>query len=42
MEKLIPGEELKMRVAGCATDEEAYSMAMLIAEQLTGKHKNTP
>ncbi len=41
MEKLMPGEELKMWVAGCATGEEAYSMAMLIAEQLTGKHKST-
>jgi len=37
LEKLKPGEELKMWVAGCATGEEVYSMAMLIAEQLTGK-----
>ena len=41
LERLTPGEELKMWVAGCATGEEAYSMAMLIAEQLTGKHKST-
>jgi two-component system CheB/CheR fusion protein len=36
-----PGEELKMWVAGCATGEEAYSLAILIKEQLTGKHKDT-
>jgi len=34
MEKLTPGEELKMWIAGCATGEEVYSMAILIAEQL--------
>ena len=38
---LAPGEELKMWVAGCATGEEAYSMGILIAEQLTGKYKDT-
>jgi len=37
LEKLKPGEELKMWVAGCATGEEVYSIAILIAEQLTGK-----
>ena len=35
--KLAPDEELKMWVAGCATGEEVYSIAILIAEQLTGK-----
>ncbi len=40
-EKLAPGEELKMWVAGCATGEEVYSIAILIAEQLTGKFEDT-
>ncbi|RWY54346.1 chemotaxis protein CheB [Mucilaginibacter gilvus] len=40
LEKVVPGEELKMWVAGCATGEEAYSMAILVAEQLTGKYKD--
>ncbi|MBC7867949.1 MAG: chemotaxis protein CheR, partial [Gloeobacteraceae cyanobacterium ES-bin-316] len=39
--KLSPGEELRLWVAGCASGEEAYSLAMLIHEQLTGKHQNT-
>jgi two-component system, chemotaxis family, CheB/CheR fusion protein len=39
--KLIPGEELKMWVAGCATGEEVYSLAILICEQLKGKLKDT-
>lgn len=39
--KLVPGEELKMWVAGCATGEEVYSIAILIAEQLTGRMKDT-
>jgi two-component system CheB/CheR fusion protein len=38
---LTVGEELKMWVAGCATGEEAYSLGILIAEQLTGKYKDT-
>lgn len=38
---LKPEEEMKVWVAGCATGEEAYSLAILIAEQLTGKHKHT-
>ncbi len=38
---LVPGEELKMWVAGCATGEEAYSMAILLREQLTGALKTT-
>lgn len=37
---LLPDEEMKIWVAGCATGEEAYSIAMLIQEQLTGKHKD--
>ncbi|MGZ3872004.1 MAG: chemotaxis protein CheB [Mucilaginibacter sp.] len=41
LRKLTPGEELKMWVAGCATGEEVYSIAILIAEQLTGKFKDT-
>ncbi|MGY4538368.1 two-component system CheB/CheR fusion protein [Mucilaginibacter sp. UYNi724] len=40
LENVTPGEELKMWVAGCATGEEAYSMAILVAEQLIGKYKN--
>lgn len=36
LERLNPEEELKMWVAGCATGEEVYSLAILIAEQLTG------
>lgn len=40
LEKVTPGEELKMWVAGCATGEEAYSLAILVAEQLTGKYKD--
>ena len=41
LEKLKPGEELKMWVAGCATGEEVYSLAILIAEQLTGNFAGT-
>ncbi|MGZ3835994.1 MAG: chemotaxis protein CheB, partial [Mucilaginibacter sp.] len=41
LESLKPGDELKMWVAGCATGEEVYSMAILVAEQLTGNYKNT-
>lgn len=40
--KLTPGEELKMWIAGCATGEEVYSIAILITEQLTGAYKNIP
>ena len=39
--RLAPGEELKVWVAGCATGEEVYSIAILIAEQLTGEFENT-
>lgn len=41
LKRLIPGEELKMWVGGCATGEEVYSLGILIAEQLTGKYKDT-
>ena len=41
LDKLKAEEELKVWVAGCATGEEAYSLAILIAEQLTGKNKDT-
>jgi len=41
IQRLSPGEELKLWIAGCATGEEVYSMAILISEQLTGKHKDT-
>lgn len=41
LEKLAPGEELKMWIAGCATGEEVYSIAILIAEQLVGKYEET-
>ncbi len=37
LESLSPDEEFKVWVAGCATGEEAYSIAILIAEQLTGR-----
>ena len=39
--RLAPDEELKVWVAGCATGEEAYSIAILLREQLTGDLKNT-
>lgn len=32
--ELAPGQEIRMWVTGCATGEEAYSMAMLVSEQL--------
>ncbi|MCF2444035.1 ATP-binding protein [Dyadobacter sp. CY345] len=34
IEDLTPQQEIRMWVTGCATGEEAYSMAMLISEQL--------
>ena len=40
IDKLAPGEELKMWVAGCATGEEVYSLAILAAEQLKGSRKD--
>lgn len=41
LENLNPNEELKVWVAGCATGEEAYSIAILIAEQLKGPLADT-
>ncbi|HTK19252.1 MAG TPA: chemotaxis protein CheB, partial [Mucilaginibacter sp.] len=42
LDRLNPDEELKVWVAGCATGEEAYSIAILIAEQLTGRLTDNP
>ena len=39
--RLEQEDELKMWVAGCATGEEVYSLAILIAEQLTGRLADT-
>ncbi len=36
-----PEDELRFWVAGCATGEEAYSLAILVKEQLTGKFEHT-
>jgi two-component system CheB/CheR fusion protein len=41
LKKLTPGDELKMWVAGCATGEEVYSLAILIAELLKGEYEDT-
>lgn len=41
LENLKPGEELKVWVAGCATGEEAYSIAITIAEKLIGNQQDT-
>ena len=41
LKSLSPDEELKMWIAGCATGEEAYSLAIMIAEQLTGRLEDT-
>jgi two-component system CheB/CheR fusion protein len=38
---LNPSDEIRIWITGCATGEEAYSMAILIAEQLPNKIKNT-
>jgi two-component system CheB/CheR fusion protein len=40
LKKLAPEEELKIWTAGCATGEEAYSLAILIDEQLEGSYQN--
>ncbi len=39
IKRLGPDEELRLWVAGCATGEEAYSLAILICEQLTAGNK---
>lgn len=39
LENLDPQEEIKIWVAGCATGEEAYSIAILLKEQLKGKDR---
>src|SRR6185312_7725619 len=41
IKKLNPEEELKLWVAACATGEEAYSLAILVAEQLNNQLKDT-
>ena len=41
LQKIKPHDEIKMWVPGCATGEEAYSLAILICEQLTGDKKDT-
>ena len=40
LKKVLPKEEVKFWVAGCATGEEAYSLAILLFEQLTDKYKD--
>ncbi len=40
LDRLLPEEEVKMWVAGCATGEEAYSLAILIVEQLKERAKD--
>src|SRR5690606_29774488 len=42
LKRLRAGEPLKMWVAGCATGEEAYSLAVLIAEQETWDPERNP
>lgn len=42
LKKAKPDKEIKFWVPGCATGEEAYSMAMLVCEQLHDEYKNIP
>jgi two-component system CheB/CheR fusion protein len=37
LDQLPPGEEVRAWMAGCATGEEAYSIAMLLHEQMTAR-----
>lgn len=39
IESVPPEDELRMWVAGCATGEEAYSLAILVHERLTAMHR---
>jgi two-component system CheB/CheR fusion protein len=41
IKNLKPGEELKIWVAACATGEEAYSLGILISDQLNNHLKDT-
>jgi len=40
LSRIAPDEELKIWVAGCATGEEVYSLAILITEQLNANSQN--
>lgn len=40
LSRLSPGEEFKIWIAGCATGEEVYSIAILIKEHLKGAYKD--
>ncbi|HVY45036.1 MAG TPA: chemotaxis protein CheB, partial [Minicystis sp.] len=42
LDKLKPGEELRAWVAGCATGEEAYSLAMVMREALDARGLSNP
>lgn len=41
LKNLEPHQEIKIWVAGCATGEEAYSLAIILKEMLKGKFKDT-
>jgi two-component system CheB/CheR fusion protein len=41
LDSLLPGQELKLWVAACATGEEAYSLAIILAEQLADRSNGT-
>ena len=40
LKSLAPNDEIKIWVAGCATGEEAYSLAIMLKEQLVGEYKD--